>query len=173
MGQIFTGEEGYREMLFGNAAHTLDSNWTLYEEAFSREFQLEKAGYSVRRTELLDSEGKISGRGVPTMIYSLWIRRGHVEKTRGRKPKIIKGKFGAKKKDPRFSEDQRTTGSDRRTTAKRPTGRSDPRSAYEERGKCGGKTRIAHKIVKGAKNAKYAARRNIRANLSEKARRLR
>lgn len=87
MGLIFTGKEGVEQMNVNGAPFDLDSVWSLYTEAHNREYQLTKAGYNVRRTEMLDVGGKLSKRGIDTMLYAVWIRRGRVQKTPGRRPK--------------------------------------------------------------------------------------
>jgi hypothetical protein len=62
---------------------------TNYPEAFKRELNLTKAGYAVRRTEVLDVNGVLSKRGVDTILFEIWKRKGKVTagKQRGRKPK--------------------------------------------------------------------------------------
>lgn len=87
MAIVNIGGEGDKTLTFGSASFTLDSAWSKYEEAFSREYSLTKAGYSVRRTELIDVGGKLSKRGIDTALYLIWIRKGHIQKTLGRKPK--------------------------------------------------------------------------------------
>jgi hypothetical protein len=87
MAIVNIGGEGEKTLTFGKVLFTFDSAWSKYEEAFSREYSLTKAGYSVRRTELVDVGGKLSKRGIDTLLYLIWTRKGHVEKTPGRKPK--------------------------------------------------------------------------------------
>jgi len=86
MAIVIIGGEGEKTLTFGGVLFTLDSVWSKYEEAFSREYSLTKAGYSVRKTELIDIGGKLSKRGIDTPLYLLWTRKGHVQKTPGRKP---------------------------------------------------------------------------------------
>ena len=80
---------GYEEKthIFGDAKFNFDSAWSQYTEAFSRERQLTVSGHSIRRTEIEDTDGKLSGRGRTTILYLIWVRKGHIEKQRGRKPK--------------------------------------------------------------------------------------
>ena len=98
MACILSGSEGEASVLVGGVPFILDSIWSKYEEAFSRSYALDKAGYSVHRTEAIDENGSISKRGVRTALYLIWIRRGRIEKTRGRKPGRPKGSFGARQK---------------------------------------------------------------------------
>jgi len=97
MGIIITGGEGVKTIKIGNSLFTLDLIFTLYEEAFLRERALNAAGFSTHRTQSIDEDGSISKRGVPTILYAVWLKKGRVEKTRGRKP-IRKGSYGAAKK---------------------------------------------------------------------------
>jgi hypothetical protein len=90
MGIVNTGEEGIKTLLFGNVIFTLDSVWSDYTSAFNREYSLtNRGGYSVRRTEAMDKGGKLSGRGIDSPLYEIWVRKGKssVPKPRGRKPR--------------------------------------------------------------------------------------
>lgn len=87
MAIVEIGGEGEKTLIFGNAVFTLDSAWSQYEEAFSREHGLAKAGYSIRRTEMIDVGGRLSKRGINTTLHLIWKRKGYVQKTPGRKPK--------------------------------------------------------------------------------------
>ena len=87
MGQIYTGDEGFAQIVVGNALFTLDSVHTTYPSAHEREYRLSNAGYSIHRTEAIDKGGKISKRGIDTTLFFLWIRKGKITaERRGRKP---------------------------------------------------------------------------------------